>query len=192
MFFFLGWECYWTITKRFLRSSTVAKFWVMTNGTIVFQGLLQEAANRVGKAPPEETIAFFFDWKMKKGLAHDLFDHAKQDDRLQNWRNRLGTLTFGHKEFDVPGSIPLLQCADIAALETRKSIGNPITHPHIPERKSLARLKEAGKVWSILGIDKLALNAMREDKRRELGLPNTAEETFPELHRIRSAGKTEG
>lgn len=66
----------------------------------------------------------------------------------------------------------LLQVADIAAVETRKALANPITHPHIPERKSLARLKQAGNVWAMLHLDKLVLDAMYESKKEELGLPH--------------------
>jgi hypothetical protein len=156
---------------------------------MAFQGLLQQAANRVGDdAPPEETIAFFLDWKQKQGAAQFLFDYTKNETRLKPWRQRLGTLTFGHKEFDVPGSLPLLQVADIAAVETRKAIGNPITHPHLPERKSLARLKEAGKVWSISFLDEPVLTAIYEMKREDLGLPNKAKEAAERLHKLRPDG----
>lgn len=152
-----------------------------------FQLLIFDAANRIDaqpEMPPEDTIAFFFDWKMKQGAANDIFNFTKEDLRTKPWRKRLGTLTFGHKEFDVPGSLPLLQCADIAAVESRKTLGNPITHPHLPERKSMARLKEAGKVWSIKFLDKPVLRAMYESKLEELGLPNSAKEAQEQLQQL--------
>jgi hypothetical protein len=156
---------------------------------IAFQGLLQQVANRVGDdAPPEETVAFSFDWKQKRGAAQFLFDYTKEDRRLKSWRRRLGTLTFGHKEFDVPDSIPLLQIADIAAFETRKALANPITHPHFPERKSLARLKRADRVWSISFLDEPVLRAIYEMKRGELGLPNNAKEVTEKLNQQRPDG----
>jgi hypothetical protein len=156
---------------------------------MAFQGLLQQVANRVGDdAPAEETIAFIFDWKQKQGGAQFLFDHTKGEKRLKPWRHRLGTLAFGHKEFDVPSSIPLLQVADIGAMETRKAIGNPITHPHLPERKSLRRLKEAEKVWSISFMDEPVLKAIYEMKREALGLPNKAKEATEQLHLLRPDG----
>jgi hypothetical protein len=133
-------------------------------------------------APPEENISFFLDWKDKQGAARFLFDHTKNEKQLK-WRNRLGSISFGHKEFDVPDSVPLLQVADIAAVEVRKAIGNPITHPHLPERKSLARLKEAGNVYSIRYLDGPALKSLYELKRKHLGLPNNAEEAELELRK---------
>jgi hypothetical protein len=156
---------------------------------MAFQGLLQQVATRVGDdAPPEETIAFFFDWKQKQGGAQFLFDNTKNETRLKAWRQRLGALEFGHKEFDVPHSIPLLQLADIAAVETRKAIGNPITHPHLRERKSFARLKEANRVWSVSFMDEPVLNAIFEMKRESLGLPNKAKEATEQLNRLRPDG----
>jgi hypothetical protein len=153
---------------------------------LVFQGVLQEAAMRVGEdAPPEETIAFFFDWKMKQGTANSIFDYTKEDEDLKPWHKRLKTLTFGHKEFNVPGSIPLLQCADLAAGEVRKALAHPITHPELAERKSLSRLKEADKVWSIKYLDKPVLDALYEYKREKLGLPNKAQEAAERLNRLR-------
>jgi hypothetical protein len=149
-----------------------------------FQLLVFDAADKVDKQnelPPEETIEFFFDWRMKQGAANDIFSYTKEETKLKSWRNRLGTLTFGHKEFDVPGSIPLLQCADIAAVETRKMLSLPITHPHLPERRSMARLKEAGKIWSVKYLDRPVLVAMYESKREELGLPNSAKEAEERL-----------
>lgn len=152
---------------------------------LVFQNILQEAANRVGdKAPPEETIAFFFDWKEKRGAADNIFSHTQQEARLKAWRHRLGTIKFGHKEFDVPGSIPLLQVADIAAVETRKSIGNPITRPDLGERESLKRLKEANRVWSIRYLTRPILEIIYELKRADLGLPNKAAEAELRLAEI--------
>lgn len=149
---------------------------------MVFQGVLQQVCMRVGDtAPPEETVAFFLDWKQKQGAAQFLFDYTKAEDRLGAWHHRLGTLTFGHKEFNVPGSLPLLQIADIAAVETRKAIGNPITHPHLPERKSLARLKAANRVWSLSFLDGPVLNAIYEMKRKDLGLPHKLEEAKERL-----------
>ena len=143
----------------------------------VFQYIVQEACRRVGdQAPPEQIVSFFFDWKDKHGTADSLFAHMQCDDRLQSWHKRLGTVAFGHKEFDVPGSIPLLQVADIAAVETRKAIGNPITHPHLRERRSLSRLKQAGRIWSIKYFERPVLEVMYELKRAELGLSNRAEE----------------
>ncbi len=154
---------------------------------MVFQGILQDAAIAVGEAaPPEETVAFFFDWKEKQGAAQNLFDYTQKEQRLQIWRHRLGTLTFGHKEFDVPGSLPLLQIADIAAVETRKAIGNPITHPHLNERKCFARLKEAGNVMSIKYLTQPILEIIYELKREELGLPNKAHEARNTLKRLRA------
>ena len=152
---------------------------------MVFQGILQEAANRVGDtAPQEETVAFFFDWKQKQGAADFLFNYTKDLTRLKPWHKRLGTHTFGHKEFDVPGSVPLLQVADIAAVETRKAIAHPITHPHLKERKSLTRLKQAGNVWAIKYLDAPVLRAIYELKREELGLPNRAREAEAEMRRL--------
>src|ERR1700678_1747026 len=81
-----------------------------------FQSVLREAALRVEKCIPKgETIAFFLDWKEKHGMADDLFGWTQCEEQLP-WRDRLGTLTFGHKEFDVVGSLPLLQVADVAAV----------------------------------------------------------------------------
>jgi len=138
---------------------------------MAFQGVLHEAAMSLGdECPPEETIAFFFDWKDKQGSARFFFDYMKTEEKLSSWHHRLGTLTFGHKEFDVAGSIPLLQVADIAAVETRKRIGNPITHPHIPVRKSFLRLKEAHRIWQISYMDKQVLDSMHQSKVKELGL----------------------
>jgi hypothetical protein len=143
---------------------------------LAFQGVIHTPADVMDGFPPEETIAFFFDWKTKQGVANDVFDYTKNEARLGPWHKRLGTLTFGHKEFDVPGSIPLLQVADIAAVETRKYYANPITHPHLKDRKSLLRLKEAGRIWSLKCLDKPVLDVMREAKREELGLPNNLEQ----------------
>jgi hypothetical protein len=150
---------------------------------LVFQGALREAAIHVDKiAPPEETIAFFFDWQMKQGMANDLFESTQNESSLP-WRNRLGTLTFGHKEFGVPGSLPLLQVADIAALEVRKSLAHPITQPKLPERRSLARLKQCG--GGVIKIfDKPYFDALYELKRKSLGLPNKAEETELRLRNL--------
>ncbi|MGH9403305.1 MAG: hypothetical protein ACRD2P_14490 [Terriglobia bacterium] len=154
---------------------------------LAFQFVLREACSRVGdEAPPKETVAFFFDWKTKQGVAKRLFDYTMGLDRLQPWHKRLETLTFGHKEFDVPGSIPLLQVADIAAVESRKVLANSITHPHLPERRSLARLKECNRVWSIRYLDKPVIDMLYEDKRRKMALLNKYEETFFKLKKLRS------
>jgi hypothetical protein len=152
-----------------------------------FQAILHEAARGIeeANAPKGETIAFFFDWKDKQGAADFFFNVTRNDERLMDWRHRLGTLTFGHKEFDVPGSVPLLQVADIAAVETRKAIGNPITHPHLPKRKSLARLEQAGRIWRIRYIDQAALETIYEKKKEELGLPNNAKEAEVKLRELR-------
>jgi hypothetical protein len=149
-----------------------------------FQGVLHEAAASLGdECPPEETIAFFFDWRQKQGGAQFFFDYTKNEERLKPWHFRLGTLTFGHKEFDIPGSLPLLQVADIAAVETRRRIENPLIAPHLGERKSLTRLKQAGRVWSITYHNKATLTAIYELKREELGLPNKAAEIDKKLLR---------
>jgi hypothetical protein len=151
---------------------------------MAFQFVLHEACLKVGdEAPPEETVAFFFDWKTKRGVANKLFEYSKRLDKP--WSKRLGTVTFGHKEFDVPGSIPLLQVADIAAVESRKVLANKITHPELPERRSLTRLKQAGRVWSIQYLDKPVIDMLYEDKRREMGLPNKYDETFLKLRELR-------
>ncbi len=152
---------------------------------LVFQAVLQQAANKVGAAPSEEKIAFFFDWKQKRGVAGDVFEHTRNEARLKPWRKRLDTLTFGHKEFDVPGSIPLLQVADIAAVETRKFIGNPMTHPHLSERRSFTRLREAGRVWSVKFLDKPVLDAIYESKRADLGLSNNENEAMSRLEQLK-------
>ncbi len=145
---------------------------------LLFQGIFMYAEMLLGpEAPPEETIASFFDWKDKKGAADYFFRDFQSKRHILPWVNRIGTLTFGHKEFDVPGSIPLLQTADIAAVETRKALANPITHPHLPERKSLTRLKQTGRVW-LLHLDKLLLEGLYEGKKKLLGLPNNAEEAL--------------
>lgn len=74
----------------------------------LFQGILMYAVECMGaEAPPEETIAFFFDWKQKQGGANFFFDNIRNEKRLSDWRTRLGTLTFGHKEFNVHGSVPI-------------------------------------------------------------------------------------
>ncbi len=156
----------------------------------VFQGVIREAAIRVSSAPEGETIAFFFDWKMKQGIAYDLFEKTQNEIKLP-WCQRLGTLTFGHKEFGVFGSLPLLQVADIAAMETRKSLANPITHPHLPERRSLARLKECGRGGLIACLDKPVLDALYEYKRETLGLPNNAKEVEERLRNLPRPRKPE-
>jgi len=157
---------------------------------MAFQAVLQQAAIRVDKkAPPDLAIDFFFDWQTKQGAARNIFEFTKNDTRLQSWRTRLGSLTFGHKEFDKEESVPVLQIADIAAVEIRKAIGNPITHPHLKERRSLARLKEARKVWSIQYLDKPVLDVLYELKRAELGLPNNAAEAEQRLTQLRLAKK---
>jgi hypothetical protein len=156
---------------------------------LAFQGIVQEAANRVGDGvPPEETIAFVFDWKQKQGAAEWLFEHTQNEVRLKSWRHRLGTLAFGHKEFEVRESEPLLQVADIAAVETRKALGSPIARPELPERKSLTKLKQAGKVWSMKYLNRPILEVMYEMKRADLGLPNKAEEAEKKLAQARRSG----
>jgi len=105
---------------------------------LLFQGIFMYAEMLLGpEAPPDEMIASFFDWKDKQGAAYLFFNDLTNKQETLPWTKRIGTLKFGHKEFDVPGSIPLLQTADIAAVETRKTLANPITNPHLPERKSL-------------------------------------------------------
>jgi hypothetical protein len=144
---------------------------------LLFQGIFMYAEQLLGtEAPPEETIACFFDWRQKTGRAQTIFEIMRDIQDLP-FSKRLGTLTFGHKEFDKPGSIPLLQIADIAAVETRKDLANPITHPHLPERRSLARLRQTGRVW-LLHLDKLVLEGMYEMKKAQLGFPHNAEEAF--------------
>jgi len=132
-----------------------------------FQYVLQETARQATPFGAEETVAFFFDWKDKQGNAKDLFFEFQQDNRLEEWHSRLGTITFGHKEFGVPGSIPLLQVADVAAYETRKAIANPITHPHLPERKSLTALRKAEAVGSVSYLENKVLKNILQLKREE-------------------------
>jgi hypothetical protein len=151
-----------------------------------FQAVLREAARRVEQSrgmPESETIAFCLDWKEKQGKADELFAACQNAPELP-WRNRLGTLTFGHKEFNKAGSVPLLQVADIAALETRKSLAHELAHPELPERSSLARLKQAGRVALIAGMDKPYLEALYEMKRETLGLPNYAKEAQEHLDNL--------
>jgi hypothetical protein len=132
-----------------------------------FQAVLLEAALQAMPLLSEETVAFFFDWKNKQGNAQDLFLTIQQDQKLGAWRNRLGTLTFGHKEFNAPGSIPLLQIADVAAFETRKALSNPITHPDLKERISFQKLREAEKVGVIMRYDKNVLSKIWQSKKDE-------------------------
>jgi hypothetical protein len=147
---------------------------------LLFQGIFMYAVKLLGPAPQSENIACFFDWKEKKGVAYSIFDDIKSNPNLGEWTKRLGTLAFGHKEFDVVDSIPLLQVADIAAIETRKALANPITHPNLSERKSLTRLKQTGRVW-MLHLDNIVLDAMYEQKKKQCGLPNKADETFRKM-----------
>jgi hypothetical protein len=133
------------------------------------QAVLLEAALQTVSLPPAETIAFFFDWRDKRGFAKEVFAEFQNDTRLGKWRKRLGTVTFGHKEFDVAGSIPLLQVADVAAFEIRKVIANPITHPHLGERKSLLKLKEAKRTGPVLIYEGKTLQKIWKLKLKELG-----------------------
>lgn len=138
---------------------------------LMFQAICMRAAEQAVPFPKEESVAFFFDWKEKNGDAFKLIDEFRSDERLGEWRHRLGTLTFGHKEFDVPDSIPLLQTADIAAVECRKFVGNPLTRPDLPHpRKSFEALEKADRILSIKVLKKEIMQEMYADKRRELGL----------------------
>lgn len=154
--------------------------WHMT-----FQSLLHDLALAVEPFDKEETIGFFFDWRAKQGAADDIFKFTQEDSRLGDWRKRLGTLTFGHKEFDVPGSIPLLQVADIAAVEAQKKISIPITHPHLGERRSFIALREAKRVMRVSCFNKAVLEIMYELKREELGLPNNAHDARAKLEAMK-------
>lgn len=143
---------------------------------LCFGQIIQEACMRVGdEAPAEWGVSSFFDWKEKRGLAESIYEHTQKEDRLKPWHKRLGTLTFGHKEFDVPGSIPLLQAADIAAVETRKRIGNPITRPDLPLRKSFQRLVERERIWSAKYFTYPVMDVMYQMKRQSLGLSHDFE-----------------
>jgi hypothetical protein len=133
-----------------------------------FQAVLLEAAHQLDRFPPEETVAFFFDWRNKRGEAERIFKEFQRTEKLEV-RERLGAITFGHKEFDTPGSIPLLQVGDVAAFEVRKALANPITHPHLLERKSLLKFKEAGRVGPVLIYDGKALRKIWKLKLKELG-----------------------
>jgi hypothetical protein len=155
----------------------------------LFQSVFPWAVVCLGAdAPPEETIALFFDWREKRGVAYSLFEDITKDKTFGDWPKRIGILTFGHKEFDVPGSIPLLQVADVAAVETHKALANPFTHPHLKERQSLSRLKRDGRVWIMVHHDKLILEAMYEVKKKQYGMPNNAEEAFRKM-RTRTISK---
>ena len=138
---------------------------------LMFQGMCMCAAEQAVPFPKEESVVFFFDWKEKKGDAFTLIDEFRNDDRLGEWRHRLGTLTFGHKEIGVADSIPLLQAADIAAVECRKFVGNPITRPDLPHpRRSFMAFHEAGRILSIKVLEKTIMEEMYADKCRELGI----------------------
>lgn len=143
---------------------------------LCFGQVTHEACMRLGEEVPSDwTISCFFDWKEKKGLAESLYAQTQTDERLKSWRKRLGPLTFGHKEFDVPESVPLLQVADIAAVETRKRIGNPITRPELAIRKSYQKLVSTGHVWATKVFTFPVLDAMFQMKMEDMGLPNDAE-----------------
>jgi hypothetical protein len=132
-----------------------------------FQSVIQEAATQALRIPGNEAVAFFFDWREKKGNAQKMIEEFREDTRLGEWRRQLGTLTFGHKEFDVADSLPLLQVADIAARETAKAIENKIsTNPH--RRESFERLKAGNRVYRIDFFDKEVMQIMFELKREEL------------------------
>lgn len=143
---------------------------------LCFGQIIYEACKRIGdEAPPEWGISCFFDWKEKKGLAESIYEYTQQDERLQSWHKRLGPLTFGHKEFDVPDSIPLLQAADIAAVETRKRIGNPLTRPDLRIRQSYQRLVDCGKIWATKYFTYPVMDVMFQMKRQSLGLSHDLE-----------------
>jgi hypothetical protein len=133
-----------------------------------FQAVLLEAAHQIDEFPREETVAFFFDWRNKRGEAEGIFKEFQRTEKLEV-RDRLGTITFGHKEFDTPGSIPLLPVGDVAAFEIRKAIANPITHPHLGERKSLLKLKGAKRIGLVLRYEGKVLRKIWKLKLKELG-----------------------
>jgi len=144
-----------------------------------FQEVLQEAASQAEALPINEQVAFFFDFKETHQFrASALFAETQSDERLGLWRQRLGTITFGHKEFERPGSIPLLQIADIAAVETRKAIGNPITHPHLSTRRSLQRFVDKNRVARIAYLDGDMLRKIHALKLQEINSTKGSREAY--------------
>lgn len=136
---------------------------------LMFQFLCMEATQRAMRLPAHESVAFFFDWKEKHGDAFTMLENFRNDARLGEWRHRLGTLTFGHKEFDVGSSIPLLQLADIAAVECRKFVGNPLTRPDLPHpRKSFKALRDADRIITIKVLEKDIIEEIFRDKCNEI------------------------
>lgn len=132
-----------------------------------FQSVIQEAAMQALRIPGNEAVAFFFDWRKKQGNAKKMIEEFREDTCLGEWRRRLGTLTFGHKEFDVADSLLLLQVADIAARETAKAIENKIsTNPH--RRESFERLKVGNRVYRIEYFNKEVMQIIFGLKREEL------------------------
>jgi hypothetical protein len=134
-----------------------------------FQAVIQDAASQASEVRGDESVEFFFDRKIGYvSKAQAIIDEFRDDARLGDWRKKIGTITFGSKEFDAPDSIPLLQVADIAAVETRKAVGNPLTHPHLPERKSMMRFKEENRITRIYKYDQKTLQILYDLKKEEI------------------------